>query len=551
MSCFNQTQFNFTCRDLQLLLQCISISKIPENLCLELNELESLLYCNDYLNSQPPQSKSFEINKLVLVNYFRNRIPSLHKEKRDEFLSDCTHPTLRNALLQLSNDYKVIRQESHNGLFVNKGCVGINDSENKDSYTFIKSLLDRITMDAETATKLFESQAKLVALFQIQGKDIRSEAKKAKSMGDEKILHDLSKHYKLYLGIEDFQYTYPNPSQLENVNVDDDKDKKENSEQTQEPQSILFELWRLCENGRHLSAATFESIDDVVGKILDPTMINCGIACGLRGNINESVEKYPSIYWDQAICIIEILSSLLFELTRKNLLPSDRRLSNTKHINISSLMQAILMTIMRFVGIVALTGKGSCGDYTNVPQLLQQHENEALVELICGLIDGYFPRVITGNFNLSGLRFFMTDIDNWTILLGKALLGCSKQYVTREMSKWFPIVHDRPRKWLNKAVEQAKKSDEYKSSTDENDDGNCNDDDKKNYFNDEMIEEIVKLKFDWQNKIAKWIVTKLIQTTDQCFSFGIYLSNYVVFDDKKEKINQWYNNNFHKYTLIL
>lgn len=37
---FNPIQFNFTCNDLKTLLACVEASKIPEYLCLELNELE-------------------------------------------------------------------------------------------------------------------------------------------------------------------------------------------------------------------------------------------------------------------------------------------------------------------------------------------------------------------------------------------------------------------------------------------------------------------------------------------------------------------------------
>ena len=148
--------------------------------------------------------------------------------------------------------------------------------------------------------------------------------------------------------------------------------------------------------------------------------------------------------------------------------------------------------------------------------------------------------------NLNGLENITASIDNWISLLEKALLKCSRQFVTRQMCKWFPILHDKPRKWLVKAVEQVKKSDEYKSNLNENNDNNDNKDDNDNngedekkenndkeYFDDEMIEKIVELNFDWEKHNAEWVINELIQTTDQCFDFGIYLSNYIVFDENK------------------
>ena len=66
------------------------------------------------------------------------------------------------------------------------------------------------------------------------------------------------------------------------------------------------------------------------------------------------------------------------------------------------------------------------------------------------------------------------------------------KFVTLQMSQWFPILHNKERKWLVKAAEQAKKSDEYKSKLDENininnSNNNSGIQDSKKYFDDKYL----------------------------------------------------------------
>ena len=137
---YNQIQFRFNCNDLQLLLKCIESSKIPSNQRLELNELESLLYCHDYLNPQSNDlnrsDTSFTITQSTIVTYFRNCIESIDKAERDQMLSDCTHHTIRDALLQLSNEYKTILDESQSKLVYNSYSSVNNTTKNNNINSF-------------------------------------------------------------------------------------------------------------------------------------------------------------------------------------------------------------------------------------------------------------------------------------------------------------------------------------------------------------------------------------------------------------------------------
>ena len=82
-------------------------------------------------------------------------------------------------------------------------------------------------------------------------------------------------------------------------------------------------------------------------------------------------------------------------------------------------------------------------------------------------------------------------------------------------------------------------SDEDDDDFDENDNndnvnnmeekGNDDNDDK---FDDFMIENIVKLNENWEEKTAQFIFDKLILCAEYRFNFGIYLSHYVVFQRK-------------------
>ena len=511
----NQLQIDckFTCRDLQILLQCVEVLKIPDNICLELSELESLLYCSDYLNPVQAHNNDdddtddktfFTVDQAAIVDYIRNRIPSLHKAKRDEFLRDCSHPTIRNALLQLSDEYKTIMQESDSGLFYKLVNHSSGDDKWNGGYNFIKSLMNRIELDAQTATRLFEKHFKIVTKYQILASKKAAAMAQLQSMTDEKVLDAVSQQYILHIGIEGF----------DEILDDSDTD------------TILTDLWDKCAGGRYLSASSFEQIDDMIGKILNPKMNNCTI-------VPLSASSSAAGEHDETLLIGYILVCVLHEIIDKKLKYNDRRLGKTEYINVCSLIQAIVRLTSKNKGILAF--HSDMWHWFGATKLLTEHENEMLVKTMFQVTNDYFPRSVMHDSNLDDLRYSRKSINNWLALLGNGLLGCSKQFVTREMATWFPIMHEKTRKWLMAAVTGVKKTSNYKQNIEEKDKKDKNDQsDHSDYFDDAMIEEIVKLKFEWEKYYAKWIIDKLIKTTDQCFEFGIYLSKYAVFDQNKE-----------------
>ena len=500
---------------MKLLLQCFHLRKIPEKFCLELNQLESLVYCHDYLNpfskeTNEKDTSSFAINQTILVNYFRNRIPSLHKEKRDEFLRNCGHPTIRNALSQLADEYKTITKESQTTLFFDDIDIKFSSStqmmfnsrnrRNKNgirSYNFIRSILDRLKLDQGAATKLFERHFNIVSKFQLNSKG-KALPKQVSSIGN------LGDYYSLHIEIEGFKETYQT----------DESDQR----------SILLELWGLCHGWQYLTASAFEKIDNLLSNILNPKMNDCEI---IEPKINPSRPV-----GDQMVLICYVLFDIVDQLRSNKLMIDDRRLRNTRYINIISLMEAFIMLHARFEGI--LTFSGAATSFTQLPLLLKQHENERLVSILCQFTDRYFPRCVLADKSLNDLETSRESIDNWHNLLSLSLLRCSKQFVIRNMSKWFPIIHDKPRKWLIQCVDNLKKVDEYKADWQPNEENKSDDRKEEKYFNDEMIEKIAQLGFDWENETAELIIKYLIESTDQCFEFGIFLSKYVVFDQTTE-----------------
>ena len=554
---YNQIQFQFDCNDLKLLLKCFETSNIPGNLYLKLNELESLLYCHDYFNPQSNKSKSFVIDETVLFNYFRHRVPSLDKAERDEFLSNCTNTTLHNALIKLSDHYKSLIDQSNKELFVHvMSWKKVRNSSKTDPnyvYNFITSLLNNLSLDSQRATALFETQFSPVTYCSVDN-TCKEKAKMIDMLKSRSsvqgVLDNLSKCYILYIGILDFKDTYPTIDQMmknknrNHNNVNDNNnhicvDEKENSSQQFAPRSILCDLWKLCENGRYLSEDAFLAIDDMIAGLFDPRLRSCRVK-GIISTDDEHLPKHarnfnPDVRYDQhqVKFIKMILSRLLQQMMMKKLTTDDVRLRKTRYINVCSLAQAIIMICARCD--VPLPFARSC--YVDVAEHLTLKESEELVTLMCELTDKYFPRSFMCNLTLTSLELVKQSIDNWIILFQNALLRCGKKYVIREMNKWFPILHDRPRKWLKTAADRVKKAHGYKSASKENEDSkiNVNNDDSddsdhdKDYFNDEMIEAIVELKFDWESQTAEWIINELIRNTDQCVDFGVYLSNYLIF----------------------
>ena len=161
-------------------------------------------------------------------------------------------------MIKLSNEYKNIQQQSQtsrlfncNNESTNNTLINnINKCDNGQTYNFIKSLLNRVTVDTETVTKIFESKCKVVAQLRVSRMTAQTMVNASHAENDELMIEKLGCCYTLYLGIENFVNTYPTP-----LNKNND-----------ESQSILWDLLDLCENGKYFSTSMFAKIDCMIEK---------------------------------------------------------------------------------------------------------------------------------------------------------------------------------------------------------------------------------------------------------------------------------------------
>ena len=278
--------FNFDCSDLNLLLKCFKQGKIPNDVCVSLKKLESLLYCHDYFNPQSNENSiakrqsifetPFCIDKTQFLNYFCNHVPAFDNAQRDEFLSNCKHPLMRNVLTTLNNEYENISKKSRQDIFahLNEDGLSLQNSliMNENSADFISSLLKTIELDPIAATTLFESRFKI----KISCSRIKS-LKDFKNMDithNKEFLSNLSRHCSIKIEIIDFENTYPKVKENSNKENTENKENKENQDDKESynldtGRSVLYDLWRLCEYGRHFNASTFEQIDRMIDVVLD------------------------------------------------------------------------------------------------------------------------------------------------------------------------------------------------------------------------------------------------------------------------------------------
>ena len=568
---YNQIQFNFNCDDLKFLLKCIQDCEISTDTPLELKKLESLLYCHDYFNPQLNQisnnsgneddgddhdSSRFVIDEKALLNYFRDLKPPLDKEGRDTLLSDCRHPLLRRALTALNQRYQTIVKQSQiemlsfdskmneaiASLNYHKNCNRMTMNENINNSTgFIESLMKTIKVDPITATKLFESRFKIHIYY------VRKIFNAINAPNDCNYLSNMSPYFALNIEILHFGDTYVKKKRINigseskidgkqsngTPNKTDEKSNENNNRDDFKKnfQSILFDLWQLCEKGKHLSVSTFEAIDVMLEKVLNPQTIVSSIQA-------ETVSKF-----DQAKLILQVLRDIIFLLMNDDLLLDDTRLRNTKYINIKSCCQGAILMIARYEPAIHVFDH-SWHD-SEIYNHLTENENEELVDCMIKVTKHYLDRCATANKrSLKDLDIVHHNTDCWITFLASTLICCSKEYIKKNAKKWFPILHKQQRETFIKARDDMKTLANYKSAAqlekETNDDNNNNvAGDKDNYIiTDEGIEEILKLNSDIEGDMGKWIIDELIQTTDQCFEFGIYLSQFVVFDHKQENENK-------------
>ena len=273
-----------------------------------------------------------------------------------------------------------------------------NKTASNNSYDFIESLLDSVELDGETATKLFESQFNPVAAFVMNTRDKQEMVHVVQILNDDTLLKNLSAYFTLYIGIENFEHTYlttkdnninnnNNNNNSNNNNSDGDKKESLESNSNSNLSSILWRLGKLCDI-KYLTSSTFSKIDCMIEKILNSRINDCTIVGFVHISENKAVSNLAT--HKQVAFIAEFVSLLLQKMMQNILTNDDLRLTNTKHININSLMQAIIMIAARYQGVIPFSHL----HYRNVASFLTQKENEQLVSLMCQFSDKYFPSVI-------------------------------------------------------------------------------------------------------------------------------------------------------------
>ena len=152
----------FELQDLALLLQCYEMNRIPNNISLDLHQLESLAKCSDFFSYQSPnnnhnnkQSK-LKINKNKIIKYLKCRIPPITAAERKQWAIDCDNKLVREAINEynqsLQNHISMIES---NTLILSGAAVPTSPDEKKENDN--KKLL-KIKFDSDTAARLFKSK---------------------------------------------------------------------------------------------------------------------------------------------------------------------------------------------------------------------------------------------------------------------------------------------------------------------------------------------------------------------------------------------------------
>ena len=547
--------FKFDCNDLKLLLTCFKQGKIPNDICLTLKQLESLLYCHDYFNPQSAHvqigdSKAaisisdddhddddetlFCIDKTVLLSYFRNHVPAFDNQARNEFLSNCKHPLMRSVLTTLNNNYENIMKKCRQNIFchVNQNVLSLENLAitTHNSADFIVSLIKTIELDPIAATSLFESK------FQIKISCSRTKAvndfENIDITHDDNFVSNLSRDCSLKIQIIDFENTYPkvslNRDNKENSKNKENKENKENEDSQnsesnklddEKAKSVLWDLWKLCDYGRYLNASTFEQIDRMIHVVLDPaTMVSKIIPEDATGG-------------KQMFLILRVLKKILYYLLSKQLMIDDKRLRNTKNISIKGCIKTIVLITARSHPTIFLLATVICQMSGQICKEMNENENEELAECMIKTTNEYFRACNVGSKTVDDLKYMKKCVNRWIYLFKNVLLNCSTMFITKNIEKWFVILHKKPRTCFLKAKDHIKML-----VIDSNNNGNNNNNNNNNeVVTDEKIDEELELTNDMECEMGQWIIDNLIETTNQCFEFGIYLSKFIVFEKKQEK----------------
>ena len=148
----------FNCEHLQLLLHIGKSNHIPFNLSNYMKQMDGLLYCSDFFAID--NKNKFFIGKDKIMDFLRNQRPCITYNQRKEWMFECKHSRLKEALFEYNEYLKDEATRVHCDTMKNK----INSSYDLNGGDNIN-----INSDLNAAAKILDNKS-LMTMFRRQFK---------------------------------------------------------------------------------------------------------------------------------------------------------------------------------------------------------------------------------------------------------------------------------------------------------------------------------------------------------------------------------------------
>ena len=148
---FDDNNVMFRLNDLELFLKCVELKHIPNDTMLNLQEMESLVNCSDFLCGGDAKIDA-KIDENKLIQYFQARIPPITSLQRKQWLIESNNVLIRKALME----YDQLLQQQ---ISVVRSKALLNNSESE------KQILTSIEYDSDTAADLFRRKFSFQVTF--------------------------------------------------------------------------------------------------------------------------------------------------------------------------------------------------------------------------------------------------------------------------------------------------------------------------------------------------------------------------------------------------
>ena len=609
----NSKQFNFNCDDLSLLLQCLKQNQIPCHLLKpQLDKIESLLYCNDFLNPTSSNSNDNDskdskhkniLTSKVLIKYFRQcKNQSLNKETLQSFMNNCTHPMLKYVLNQLNNEYTKALKNAQ--IQVAKLVPSLD-------YTKLKNI--SFKTNEAFANTLFETRFSVYTSIE-QTPTVSWVEFMHSSNPDNKRLVPDPRTQKLVICVitPSFQDKVVNNHHLppatkvtklknntninddinsvfnDNITINYDDDNKWDSGMVYSQDNMvnerdftpLAQVWYFGKCFKNISNSTLKIIDNTIKEILTKERSICYIDC--------------------SIFDVDILNDI-FESIAAGIM--DNEIDNTSSkFNDTTYVGDVKYLLIATLTLLERITQRACwchtGKFCRMIEYICSEENrcesyspsDQVLRVLCRFTKDYFNGVVFGmdervmdpnrysaQNNLDYLRKCKLASVAWIRMIKCCLQYCSSKWLQNinNTRLWFQILHLQFRRALTLAVSYAQKSAHFvdqlrdvnvsvvggnasiasvvNNSVDnnahsvnnansieidddvKNNDNSSNSDHEITKYDQKMIDEIIDLKDRFEDGFAKWILDNVVSKFPQQskFNFGIYLSEFAVFEDKE------------------